>query len=36
MPQYDLYHNPVKHALVKAGWKITHDPYTIEFGDVRG
>jgi len=35
MPQYDLYHNQVKHALVKEGWIITHDPFTIEFGDVR-
>jgi len=35
MPQYDLYHNQVKHALIKEGWEITHDPFTIEFGDVR-
>ncbi|MEN8218275.1 MAG: element excision factor XisH family protein [Pseudomonadota bacterium] len=23
MPRTDLYHNQVKHALVKEGWKIT-------------
>ncbi len=35
MPQRDLYHNQVKHALVKEGWKVTHDPFTIEFKNVR-
>jgi hypothetical protein len=35
MPKHDLYHDQVKHALIKAGWKITHDPFTIEFKSVR-
>lgn len=26
MPAKDTYHESVKHALVKDGWKITHDP----------
>ena len=25
----DIYHNIVKEALIKDGWKITHDPFTI-------
>lgn len=32
MPATDIYHNAVKHALVKEGWTITHDPYTLTFG----
>ncbi len=35
MPQYDLYHEPVKHALIKDGWIITDDPYVIEFKGLR-
>lgn len=34
MPRLDLYHNVVRVALVKDGWKITHDPLTIEFEDL--
>jgi XisH protein len=30
----DLYHNQVKTALQKDGWKITHDPYEIRVGGV--
>jgi hypothetical protein len=26
MPRKDLYHNEVRRALEKDGWKITHDP----------
>lgn len=33
MPARDIYHNSVKNALVKDGWTITHDPYTITFGN---
>jgi XisH protein len=33
MPQYDLYHNNVKNALIKDGWVITDDPFTIEYED---
>jgi hypothetical protein len=32
MPAKDLYHDCVRHALVKDGWTITHDPYTMTFG----
>ncbi len=27
----DLFHEAVKHALVKAGWRVTDDPYTIQY-----
>jgi len=29
----DLYHNDVKEALIKDGWKITHDPYYLDIAD---
>lgn len=29
MPAKDIYHNTVKAALIKDGWKITHDPFRI-------
>jgi hypothetical protein len=32
MPARDIYHNSVKNALIKDGWTITHDPYTLTFG----
>jgi hypothetical protein len=32
MPAKDFYHNSVKNALINDGWTITHDPYTITFG----
>ncbi len=32
MPQRDRYHHLVKAALVKDGWTITHDPYTLPSG----
>ncbi len=32
MPAKDIYHNSLKNALIKDGWTITHDPYTISFG----
>src|SRR5437016_3475946 len=35
MPAKDLYHNSVKTALVKDGWVITDDPFTIEFKGLR-
>jgi len=35
MPQYDFYHDTVKNALIKDGWVITDDPFTIEFKGVR-
>jgi XisH protein len=35
MPQYDLYHNEVKNALIKDGWVITDDPFTWEYKGLR-
>lgn len=35
MPRYDLYHEPVKRALVKDGWSITADPFTLEYKELR-
>jgi hypothetical protein len=32
MPARDFYHNVVRAALIKDGWTITHDPYTLTFG----
>ncbi len=32
MPARDTFHDSVRHALVKDGWTITHDPYTLTFG----
>ena len=27
MPRKDLFHEAVRNALIKEGWKITHDPF---------
>ncbi|HWE39686.1 MAG TPA: element excision factor XisH family protein [Isosphaeraceae bacterium] len=32
MPAKDFYHDTFKNALVKDGWTITHDPYSIAVG----
>jgi len=32
MPAKDLYHDAVRNALIRDGWTITHDPYTIPYG----
>lgn len=32
MSAKDVYHEVVKHALRKDGWVITHDPFTLSFG----
>jgi XisH protein len=32
MPAKDIYHDAVKNALVKDGWKITHDPLRLRWG----
>lgn len=29
----DIFHHAVKTALLKAGWLVTHDPFSFEFGD---
>lgn len=34
MPAKDIIHDPIKNALIKDGWKITHDPYTIRYEEV--
>lgn len=31
----DLYHQQVKHALIKDGWTITDDPFRIEYKGTR-
>ncbi|RKZ75628.1 MAG: hypothetical protein DRQ57_06725 [Gammaproteobacteria bacterium] len=33
MPAKDTYHNIVKNALIKDGWKITDDPLVLQFGE---
>lgn len=33
MPAKDIFHNHVKHALIKDDWIITHDPYWIKLID---
>ena len=35
MPAKDFYHDAAKAALIRDGWTITHDPYTISFGPDR-
>lgn len=35
MPQTDLYHEPVKRALIKDGWTITDDPFNLEYKGLR-
>lgn len=32
MPRKDQIHEAVRNALLKEGWKITHDPLFIEYG----
>lgn len=32
MPVRDIYHNQVKNALIKDGWKITDDPLILSIG----
>ena len=31
MPTRDIYHDAVKQALIKAGWRVTHDPLHIKY-----
>ncbi|MEC4990510.1 MAG: XisH family protein [Oscillatoria sp. PMC 1068.18] len=35
MPARDIYHDAVKNALIKDGWTVTDDPYTIEYEDAK-
>ena len=32
MPAKDIYHDTVKNALIKDGWKITNDPLSLKIG----
>ena len=32
MPARDFYHDKVRNALIKDGWTITHDPYSMKLG----
>ena len=32
MPAKDIYHDTVKKALIKDGWKITNDPLSLKIG----
>ncbi len=34
MPALDLYHDAVKSALIKEGWKIVADPFRIQYKDI--
>ncbi|MCU0494895.1 MAG: XisH family protein [Chloroflexaceae bacterium] len=36
MPARDIYHEPIKAALLNAGWIITHDPFRIEYRGDQG
>lgn len=33
MPARDIFHDTVKHALIKEDWVITHDPFWIKLVD---
>ncbi|MCC5635828.1 XisH family protein [Nostoc sp. CHAB 5844] len=35
MPAKDIYHNAVRFALIKDGWKILTEDYTLEYGGDR-
>ena len=35
MPKLDIIHNAVKNALIKDGWTITHDPFTIQYKELK-
>ena len=34
MAARDIFHDGVKQALEKAGWRITHDPLSLQIGGV--
>ena len=35
MPAKDFFHEEVREALQRDGWEITHDPYKVEYEDLR-
>lgn len=34
MSARDFFHTIVKNALIKEGWEITHDPFSLSFGGI--
>jgi hypothetical protein len=36
MAAKDFYHQQVREILIAEGWLITHDPYFIQLGKLRG
>lgn len=36
MAAKDFYHETVKQALMADGWVITHDPYFVQMGKLKG
>lgn len=32
MPARDVFHDAIRNALIKDGWVVTHDPYTLTIG----
>lgn len=30
----DFYHDVVRHALESEGWKVTHDPFPLNVGNI--
>ena len=35
MPAFDFIHTPVRNALIKDGWTITADPYTVRHENLK-
>ncbi len=35
MPAKDIYHDGFKNALIKDGWQIIRDPYTIKYEEIQ-
>jgi len=35
MPAKDIYHDAVKNALIKDGWRITADPYPVRYEEIK-
>lgn len=35
MPAKDIFHQVVRRVLEQEGWEITHDPYRLEYEDVK-
>ncbi|MBI3651180.1 MAG: XisH family protein [Acidobacteria bacterium] len=35
MPRLDIIHQTVKNAIIKDGWTVTHDPYLIQYKEVK-